>query len=244
MNSNIFYSVNCGLFFWNGARGLLVDGIHTGTEQGFSAMPEMLRKNMLLRKGIFAHTDNLLFTHQHKDHFDAEQVQNFLGTCSPYVYAPAFPQNNVHISRVSPKVELLKLDQYNILSFHTTHDAKLYCNIPHQSYLIRTNGESVFVAGDMTFQDFDIMDFFDFFGSGLSAVFMNPFQLLQDSGKVFLERAKPNRVFLYHLPFPEDNDFMCNTIGGRVVRDMPKHLPPVERIPHMSWIDGRVPDWV
>lgn len=74
MRMSIFYSVNSGVYLWDGKSGVLVDGLHHGPEVGFSETPPILCKQLLRQEGLFAHLDGLLFTHLHPDHYDRQRM--------------------------------------------------------------------------------------------------------------------------------------------------------------------------
>ena len=125
MNTCIFHSVNSGVYFWDGMAGLLVDGIHTGREKGFSPMPEFLALQLSRRVGLFAHTDGVLFTHQHPDHFQRQGLCRLLSSgTSPSVYGPALPETRASIRAIRPGMCRVQMAGAYILACDTLHDGK------------------------------------------------------------------------------------------------------------------------
>ena len=72
--TRIFYTVNSGLYFLNGYTGVFIDGIHGGTETGFSPSSAETLRECIHRTGIFEDLRALFFTHCHSDHYDQAGV--------------------------------------------------------------------------------------------------------------------------------------------------------------------------
>lgn len=243
MNCCIFHSVNCGLYFWDGITGLFVDGIHDGAELGYSPMPDFLRGQLNRQSGLFAHTDGLLFTHLHRDHFQRAGVRKMLAKGSPpLVYGPGLAERSAPIRAIRPGLCRVQMAGAYILAKDTLHDGAQYINDPHQSYLIRMGGQTFFIAGDAKLSREDAGTFGQFYGS-VDAAFFNLYQLSSPEGLDFLRLLAPGRAFLYHLPFREDDRFHYRTLARQIVRHIPADLPAVEILPHMQWLDRRAADW-
>lgn len=243
MNLYLFHSVNCGLFLWNGRTGLMVDFFHGGREQGFSDMPPSLHSDFTQGAGLFAHSENILFTHLHPDHFAPQYLPLPPALRSSLLYGPTLSCSNVSPRPVVEGAELFELNGYQVLSLHTVHDGPRFRHCPHRAYLIHAEGESIFVAGDTLFSGEDILRGIEGFFHGLSAAFLNPYQLLSPGGREFLFAATPSRIFLYHLPFAEDDVTFCRSLARQALRQLPAGLPAVEVLPPMSWLDGKAPHW-
>ena len=244
MNTCIFHSVNSGLYFWDGTAGLLVDGIHGGKEKGLSPMPEFLAEQLARRAGLFAHVDGVLFTHGHSDHFQRQGLRRLLsGPGRPGVYGPKLPETYASIRPIRPGMYRVQVAQAYVLAKDTVHDGTGFQNTPHQSDLLRMGGETFFIAGDAALTPEDAAAFQGFYGSRVDAGFFNLYQLVSPQGQDFLRRLRPERIFLEHLPFKEDDPFHYRSLARQAARSMPADLPPVEILSHMSWIDGRAAQW-
>ncbi len=244
MDIRIFHSVNSGLYFWDGIAGLLVDGIHSGKEKGFSSMPEFLAGQLAKRKGLFEHTDGVLFTHQHPDHFQRRGLKYLLDKPKcPCVYGPALPETHALIRFIRSDMCRVQMSGAYILAKDTVHDGQKFHDDPHQSFLIRMGGETFFIAGDAALTAKDAADFAGFYGGDVDAGFFNLYQLASPCGQDFLRILRPKRVFLIHLPFKEDDCFHYCSLARQVARNFPTDLPKVEILAHMSWVDGKAAHW-
>lgn len=244
MTTAIFHSVNAGLYFWNGGKGVLVDGIHRGIEEGLSMMPEFLVGQLHQRAGLFAHLDMLLFTHLHPDHYDP-QLTAQLRRNQPQlpVFGPALQQGEVLVRPIRSGLRQAHSNGICLLAEDTEHDGAIFQGTPHQSYLLNLNGEIFFIAGDATLSPSDAEDLRGFYGSYVAGAFLNLYQIASPEGQSFLRYLAPERVFLYHLPFPDDDSCHYHQLARQAIKHYPADLPPVERLAHMSWLDGRMAEW-
>ena len=242
----IFHSVNSGLYLWDGMAGLMIDGIHDGREFGASPMPAFLVKQLELHSGLFAHTDGVLFTHMHGDHFQRQGLHRLMsgGTpCQPALYGPGLPESQARIRPIRSGLLRIQVAGAYILAKDTRHDGRRFSNTSHQSYFIRMGGETVFIAGDAALTEEDAASFDGFYGGGVDAGFFNVYQLLSPGGQAFIRRLRPKRVFLEHLPFPEDDKYNYWQLARQVERHFPVDLPQAEILPLMSWLDGKAAQW-
>lgn len=244
MTTEIFHSVNAGLYFWNGGKGVLVDGIHRGIEEGLSLMPEFLVGQLHQRAGLFAHLDLLLFTHLHPDHYDP-QLTAQLRRNQPQlpVLGPELQQGDVLVRPIRAGLRQARARGICLLAEDTEHDGAAFQGTPHQSYLLDLNGEIFFIAGDAALCPSDAEDLRDFYGRPVAGAFFNLYQLASPGGQDFIRRLAPERVFLYHLPFPQDDSCHYRQLARQAVKRYPGDLPPVEQLQHMAWLDGRVAEW-
>lgn len=244
MQTTIFHSVNAGLFFWDGSSGLLVDGIHRGREEGCSPMPGFLELQMRRRAGIFAHLNGALFTHLHRDHFDPEGLDALLRVRPELpVHGPGLRCGGTLVRPIRPGLRSVRMDSIYVLARTTRHDGAAYQDDPHQSFLIRMGGESFFVAGDAGLRAADAADFSGYYAAPVAAAFCNLYQLAAPEGRAFLRALAPERIFLYHLPFRQDDRYQYRRLARQVLRASPSDLPRPELLSHMAWLDGRAADW-
>lgn len=244
MKTAVFHSVNSGLFFWGAGEGLLVDGIHEGRAEGCSPMPEFLDMQLRRGTGLFAHLTGALFTHLHHDHFDRGRLELLLRKQPGLlVYGPDLQYGPVAVRPIRPRQSTLRMGCCNILAQDTPHDGARFRGSPHQSYLIRMAGESFLVAGDGVLTGEDGQRFAQFYGAPVTAGFFNLYQLASAEGQDFLRALAPERVFLYHLPFPGDDRYHYHQLAHYILKNWPADLPQVEILTHMAWVDGRLAEW-
>ena len=242
MKTEIFHTVNAGLYLWGANTGILVDGLHRGKAEGFSTTPPQILRQMEVGKGIFSHShlQGMLFTHLHPDHFNGAELSvaahNIPGAA---VYLPGLvktcPAALEHIT--------FPVGNATVTAVPTTHDGALFEADPHCSFLIQLGEECVFIAGDGQPDEELARVVMTLCKAPITAVFMNVYQLASLKGRAFLRGVQPERIFLYHLPFPEDDTYSISALSEQLLRRFPKDLPLVEWPEHMAWIDDAAPGW-
>lgn len=245
MNTYIFHSVNSGLYLTNGTNGLLADGIHGGPEQGFSSMPAFFEKQLAGHTGLFAHVDGVLFTHLHRDHFQKAGLSKLLQTTQPpRVYGPNLQETSATVQMLRDGICWINFPGIQVFGMDTIHDGTQYQADPHQSFLVCMGDESFFIAGDAALTSQDASMLSGFHTGEVTAGFFNLYQLASPQGQEFIRFLKPERIFLIHLPFKEDDYYHYRSLARQIAKNLPKDLPNAEILPHMSWIDERaVPNW-
>lgn len=244
MKLHIFHSVNSGLFLWDGNSGILVDGIHDGQNDGASPMPKAWVNQLTNYSGLFAHVDGVLFTHLHGDHFQKNGVIHLLNGPRPLaIYGPGLTENRAEVHPLRQGLFQVYLAGVSILARDTPHDGQGFQSAKHKSYLINMKGESVFISGDAILTAEDAATFCSFSDRAVEAGFFNVYQLLSSQCHEFLRKIQPNRIFLEHLPFPEDDTYNYWTLAREIPRRFPRDLPSPELLPHMSWVDGKSAPW-
>ncbi|MEI3340396.1 MAG: hypothetical protein V8R80_11020 [Eubacterium sp.] len=150
MQASIFHSVNSGLYICNGDANVLIDGIHKGREKGFSEMPIKILDQMKKGKGIFDNLNNLLFTHDHSDHYNQEKLACFVKKSNRPISVYGGGIEAVHIQHIpiSDNVEAVRMNGVVLLSMKTMHELNIYRNTVHRSFWVRIKDETFFVAGD------------------------------------------------------------------------------------------------
>jgi hypothetical protein len=239
LNLAVFHTVNSGLFFWDGQQGLLVDGLHSDDADGFSPMPAALCQQLRERSGLFAHLDGLAFTHLHDDHFDPERVRQLMAAPgAPVLYAPGLPLNTAKVRPLEKGAWLAQLPGAELIAADTIHDGAPFREEIHQSFVLRMGGDTVFLAGDADFREEDAPRFLRLAGAPITAGFFNLFQICRPHLRRFIRALAPQRLFLEHLPFYEDDRYGLRANAQRHLKHMPEDLP-VEVLRHMAWLDGR-----
>lgn len=241
MDTHIYHTVNSGLFFWDGSSGILVDGLHLGVERGFSTMPECLLEQLKASTGLFQLTDQVLFTHFHTDHFHRGLMEMLLNR-KPIsaIYGPGLPENNTACELLPGEVSKILLPSGALYAKNTLHEGN-YKQDPHQSFLLQLENESFFMAGDaeLTYQDAEA--FLPYTSGKITAGFFNVYQLLAPEGLEFIKNLPFERIFIYHLPFPEDDRFSYRRLARQVLKHPPKDIPDIELLPQMAWLDNKIP---
>lgn len=126
---------------------------------------------------------------------------------------------------------------------NTPHDGEKYQGTPHQSLLLQSGRESVFLAGDAILEECQAAVVKEFLTSPLTAVFVNVYQVYSRSGRAFLRSLRPQRIFLYHLPLENDDKNGYHSLAENAVEQFPQDLSPLEIPEHLRWIDRRAAQW-
>lgn len=237
MNIKIFHTVNEGLFFQNRETSLLIDGIHTGIEVGYSNMPKKLVADMKNQEGIFGNLNALVFTHFHPDHFNEKRVKYFLSQSKKTHLITPYLSKTLSFEYINERVNLIYLNHIKIFLIKTIHEGVQYEKDIHQMVAIKIKNETYIICGDAVLFESDAVLIQKFISEKITGIFINPYQLAQKEGHAFIHQLFPDRVFLYHRPFREDDCNNVKYIVKNVLRYYPDTLPKPEIISHMSWIN-------
>lgn len=224
MRMRIFHTVNAALYLWNGKSGLLIDALHRGREYGFSDTPERYVRMLERGEGFFSQAGDILLTHTHPDHYDAELVEEFLRRHpDSAIYAPGLDRSSLKPVILETGVFLLRIRKYEIFAFSTVHDGAGFEHCPHCSYLIRWNGQSLWVSGDALLEPALAEKVRRRNGGkGPDAAFAMVYQVGRTQGERFLRALEPGKLWLYHLPYQEDDVYgyrrMAEDIVARCTR--------------------------
>ena len=242
MNTSIYYLVNASLFFDFDGSGILIDGVHEGQKKGFSPMPVSADHAMRQHTGIFSELRGALFTHLHPDHFDRNRLDYLRRFSAPLsVYGPELDCSNVHTRQLSEKVLAFQVGQTRVLAVSNIHDGEEFRAEPHRSFLLEHNGERFFVAGDAILDPESDSAFLRCVSGPVTAAFVNLYQAASPAGKEYLRTLRPDRIFLYHFPFPGDDKANYWRLGKQLARKWPEDLSMLELPEPMNWISDNRP---
>ena len=242
MNIQIFYSIDSGLFLCSKEAGVLIDGLFTGEEFGWSLLPEPIVRQLHERKGIFTHCDAAIYTHDHPDHYNQAYFDITQSYPKPMSYYKVDGHSeDLDVERLSSGAEKIRVGDMDILVVDTIHDGKGCEKTPHKSLLVRCGEEKIFIPSDALMTK-ELIDFFAEEGP-ITAGFFNLYQLMHPRGQQLIRKLPVQRVFFYHLPFPEDDKYHYFDLAKRAKTMYPENLPPLEYPAPMSWVDGNCPEW-
>lgn len=219
----IFHTVNAGLYICNDEQGLLIDGLHLGSG-GFSETPVALLDRLLSHAYPFSGKTDLVFTHLHGDHYDLDLVRRFL-------------QRNPHSSIYLPQpgdaktAQRVHFDRFVLTAFSTVHDGAAFAQVPHRSFCLQAENRQIVICGDGIVHRLLAEQIQALCGDKTDAVFVNVYQLASKEGQEFLNALNPEHIFLYHLPFPEEDPYGYRSMAKNVVARQPENLRQRIRIP-------------
>lgn len=238
MKLQIFHTVNAGLYFWNGKSGLLIDGLHTGKEAGFSNTAERYIQMMERREGFFGQTNDLLFTHTHRDHYNKGLTDRFLErNPGSFIFGPGLDRDGVQSVLLEKGVRKIRIRDYIINAFVTEHDGKAYTDVPHYSYLIQSGEQRVWVSGDAVLTPLLADKVRNLCGSArCCAAFVMVYQPGSRLGRGFLRELQPESIYLYHMPYREDDGFHYYRIAEDVMKRCGREGIRIKRLHTDSFI--------
>lgn len=236
----VTWIANAGIKIDYGGRTLLVDAIYEDEGHPFSKVPAALQESLFNGGAPFSNVDYLLFTHRHPDHFSPKKTELFLrGHKVKGVFYPEAPP-----AGPPPLAELLRLQgtagialspqtgrtayhiapEISVCAFPARHmpiavekidkDAVNYC------YLLSFGEKQILITADMDYQT-ETLAWLP--AAKLHAVFLTPlfFSALQ-SGGYFKGALHAERYCIYHIPFPEDDEFGLRKMAASAVSRWPK----------------------
>lgn len=220
MKLQIFHTVNAGLYLWNGRSGLLIDGLHGGKQTGFSDTPSRYIHMMEKGERFFGQKNDLLFTHTHEDHYDPELAERFLQrNPQSLIWGPGLDRNGAKPVVLETGVSLISIRDYRIYAFATRHDGEAFADCPHDSYLIRWEGQSLWVSGDAVLDRRLAEQVRRVCGTDRPGLaFVMVYQIGSRRGREFLKCLSPEKICLYHLPYPEDDRFHYRQMARGLVQ--------------------------
>ncbi len=237
----IYHTVNAGLYLWNGRSGLLVDALHGGKRAGFSDVPDRYIQMMRKREQFFGQVNDLLYTHTHEDHYDEELVDEFLSlNPESLIYGPE-PERNTILPDVSDQGKSrLQIRDYTVYAFATEHAGETARICRHVSYLILSGEQAVWVSGDASLEPSLAEQAGRICGeTRINAAFVMVYQLGSRKGTDFLKKLDPERIYLYHLPYREDDSFHYYRMAEQTVEKCRRQGIPVRILELDSFADYR-----
>ena len=233
MGLRIFHPVNSGLYF-KGSTAVLVDGVFDGREKGFSQMPEAFRRAVF--EGNGSHINGMLFTHSHGDHFCQEQLRK-AEKLFPHmtIYGPDLAVKNVKPFLKASGLTEFYIDCCRVWAVDTIHDGVGYQDVPHCSYFLNMDDQTIFIAGDGSNLGKLKSRYGGLLPEHVDVVFVNLYQALALNVHQFIRDFTASKIYLYHLPFRQDDCYQFWMQAGQAVRSFPTDLPPLRILTHMNW---------
>lgn len=216
-------------------RGIkfLIDGLYNDNGHGFSNIPVKLLTKIINGKDEFKNINYIIFTHNHQDHFSAEYTMEYLKnndiTC---IFMPSDGSNAIielqnYLKDSYIDYRLLKMsisDSYcykvnediSITIFNTCHMGEQYRSVENYCFLLSLGTKNILFTADADY----VLSYFEspLAGVDVDTVFVNPLFFNNKAGRNVIEQViRPNKVVIYHIPFPEDEKLQLRKI---VERDM------------------------
>ena len=242
MKTRIFFTTNAGLYFSSGRSELLIDGIHRAEAVGFSKMPGEMKRQMRTSRGLFVGSGTLLFTHLHKDHYDATRVRLYLERHPETgLWGPELKTRGITDYEEDGDTCRFNCGDFAVTAYSTRHSGTEGEACSHYSFLVRgrQTGETFFVSGDAVF-DPELAETVraDAGDADGPAVFVTAYQLIEKPSRAFLEALAPRKVYLIHQPAAGSEVSRSLTAITDYVRRYPPEGIRIEEPAPMHWIQS------
>ncbi|MEG1583977.1 MAG: MBL fold metallo-hydrolase [Anaerovorax sp.] len=192
----VTYLMNSGLLIEAGGKKMIIDALSGNTEY-FDKMPKKLVTEITKGKGIFENLNAMLFTHDHVDHFN-EETANLCRKNNDleWVFIPEEEET-------CPSFVEKNLEDVQIFCLKIPHSGKEFRNVKHYAFLIRHEGDSIYVSGDSELQEPTQISMLG--GVPVTKAFFNGFHLQFEKGRKIIEGIKAETTYIYHIPLKKDD---------------------------------------
>ena len=182
--------------------------------------------------------DGVLCSHLHMDHCDQEKIETFLRDHPETAFwAPGLMPRGLSRHVPDPKCTAFTIGDFRILAYRTVHSGPAYRDIPHHSMLIEneSSGERFLNCTDAVLDpDRDRALLED--ASGVDAVFVMLYQLIERTSLAFLKELNPGRVFLYHLMPPDQDNYNYLPMARKMRQKSPLPGKEIEILIQHIWV--------
>lgn len=197
-------SANAGVALRCGQALIWVDALHGKKIPGFSTVsPDLWR--FIQQSGAFADPDLLLFTHCHPDHYSRELT---IQAKKRYPRAAlALPEQEFRDQfLISERQDRLDVRGASLRFARLTHEGEQFADVPNYGCIINFMGFRTLIAGDCAVASPELADFVG--AERIDLALLNFPWITLRKGRDFLEEVlRPTHLFLYHLPFAEDDEW-------------------------------------
>lgn len=205
---------NCGLYIQKGEQKILLDALFDANKY-FSPPPFKLLEAVKGREEKYSHTPYLIFTHDHVDHFSQEMTEDYVkyndvekiflpprvslatGEEKAFHYGEAFDE--VYEYRVGEEIELR--------AYRTKHmPIREKEEIFHYTLELNLSGKKILILADAHPRAYNFKTIEP--RAPYDLVFANPlFFNMSSGGNLITDVFKARHIVVYHLPFPEDDQY-------------------------------------
>lgn len=203
----ITLTANAGILVETCGLHILVDAVHEKATR-FSGVPGDVLTQIVQGTGAFEHIAYMLITHAHPDHYSESLVQQFMqrhrGTelIAPIRVPGIRPFRQIRVAGAGGTISL-PLAEINYVRL--AHEGEEYAGVLNYGYRVETQEDSFIVLGDAAEADVrrgleELMT-----AGPADAVFVNFPLITLGSGRDALRQCGAKEVFVFHLPFEQDD---------------------------------------
>lgn len=230
-NIKLTQVVNAGLLIEGSGKKILIDAVHCEKTHEWSTVSNELMDYMIYGSGKFKDINFLLFTHCHKDHFDAEKTFEYMrNNKTEMLIAPKLSDIDCNFSGVLKEpdtdyYEIGTVDRGNLkISYlRTKHLAHEKVGIDHYAYIVEIDKKVILFLGDADFCKAELaLTLKDICVDVLVA----PFIVVNSTlGRKFVGNVNPRILILDHLPVREDDSSRYRGLTDKNIEKF-KHVLP------------------
>ena len=222
MAVEIIFTVNSGMLINSGNTSILVDSIYGKEGRDLFSRPNKgLMRDMLNGEPPFDKVDAFLFTHLHVDHGSPYMISDIKNKNIPVIfpYTGRYERGfrdvknpKIYFDFTDKKEQIVNIGEAKIIGIPTIHAGRKLLNTEHFSLIIELDGKRLLIAGDVSDDDENLAKAVS--EREFDVAFVNYSEISREKGRYLINKLiKPKRLFLYHLPLPEDDkhDFLETT---------------------------------
>lgn len=237
--TSIFHTLNSGLIFSNRDAQLLIDVLHNGADIGFSPFPNILYDNLIHQNGVFNKKSDIVFTHCHPDHFDDNLLKQYRSLYpNNSIYVPQVLSEFCKVTKTSNISRIIQTKHFTLYAFQTCHEGTIYHNVFHLVYMLDINGAFYIISGDAILDNSLYQSISQITHDNIGGIFVNPYQLNNSSNYSFFKKLNSKKIFIYHLPTPEDDIYNYHALATHALKCAQKIFSDITLLPSMSDITG------
>ena len=198
-------SANAGLSMMIGGAKIWIDALNVTKVNAFSTVTPEIRAKMRNRNA-FRDPDAIVFTHCHPDHFSQSLTEEAIAKW-PRAEIMLPEQRFEKQTLVEGDVFRTKIDDAELCFLKVTHEGEPYRDVPNYAIVISDGNMNVLITGDTEVGSKELPVALRNAGfDRIDLVFVDfPWVTLKRGREGIDSWMKPKHLFVYHLPFEEDD---------------------------------------
>ena len=198
-------SANAGLSMTIGGAKIWIDALNETKVNAFSTVTPKIRK-MMQNRNAFRDPDAIVFTHCHPDHFSQELTEEAIRKWTRAELI--LPESRFEKQTlVEGDVFRTRIDDAELCMIKTIHEGEAYREVPNYAAVISDGSMNVLITADTEVGSASLKGQLEVAGfDRIDIMFVDfPWVTLKRGREVIDGVLKPEHLFIYHLPFEEDD---------------------------------------
>ncbi len=204
MEDTVRLIANAGVLIRFSGMGILVDALHTQPTKKFSTLDYALLRKIVTGREGFSDIGLMLVTHDHIDHNDNAVLLQFIERHQETVVLTPSLSGGEKIQRLGQKRQSFQASNIHVEAARLTHTGEKYKEVENYGFLLEAGGKTLLFLGDSMDDAEGIRQLIG--GRHIDAAFLNfPLVTLARGKRIVREVIRPDKVFVFHLPFVQDD---------------------------------------